>query len=319
MQDIKTVILCSELRAYIEQKRKEQRELEERYNPYHDPRNGRFTNSAGGGMGGMLVVPKGQKGKGYIAQLNKGLSDEDIDDLYEKHVASQATNSGNGLTNDVQSGIVLPVESRDYGDCSGLIRTCKKKHVEDNPVKPLENELTEQEIIDRIGGADKTKGSCASLAFAYAANKAGYDVLDYRGGKSLDVFADSDSFDKLSKADNSKWIHNYASSGADKMKFLKSLPDNKEYIFSTGKHSAIVKQVNGTVYYLELQDGKKNNGWAKMRNSFDMGFRFGDISTTGYFAISVEDLAKSNGFKEMCGFINTQSDKQKKGKGGYAK
>ena len=35
-----------------------------RYNPYHDPSNGRFT-SGGGGGGGVLVVEKGQKGKGY--------------------------------------------------------------------------------------------------------------------------------------------------------------------------------------------------------------------------------------------------------------
>ena len=40
------------------------RYLELRYNPYHDPGNGRFT-SGGGGGGGVLVVPKGQKGKGF--------------------------------------------------------------------------------------------------------------------------------------------------------------------------------------------------------------------------------------------------------------
>lgn len=35
MQDIKTAILYRELRAYVAQKRMEQRMLEERYNPYH--------------------------------------------------------------------------------------------------------------------------------------------------------------------------------------------------------------------------------------------------------------------------------------------
>ena len=223
------------------------------------------------------------------------------------------------MTSGEKSDTILPTESKDYGDCSGAIRICQKKHVDNNPVNPLESEITEQDIINRIGGADKTKGSCASLAFAYAANKAGYDVLDYRGGDSLEVFSNRDTFAKLAKADNSKWIQNYASSGSDKMKFIKSLPDNKEYIFSTGKHSAIVKQVNGVAYYLELQDGQKNNGWVKMRNSFDMSSRFGDISSSGYFAISVEDISKSNGFKDMCGYINTSPDKQVKGKGGYAK
>ena len=48
-----------------------------RYNPYHDPSNGRFT-SGGGGGGGVLVVEKGQKGKGYyVVDKNKG---EDFDD-----------------------------------------------------------------------------------------------------------------------------------------------------------------------------------------------------------------------------------------------
>lgn len=48
------------------------RYLELRYNPYHDDK-GRFC-SGGGGGGGVLVVPKGQKGKGFYV----GASDRDI-------------------------------------------------------------------------------------------------------------------------------------------------------------------------------------------------------------------------------------------------
>ena len=58
----------------IEYFKRRQQLIELRYNPYHDPSNGRFT-SGGGGGGGMLVVPKGQKGKGfYVAPdgLDKG-------------------------------------------------------------------------------------------------------------------------------------------------------------------------------------------------------------------------------------------------------
>ena len=52
--------------------------LELRYNPYHDPSNGRFCSGGGGGGGGVLVVEKGQKGKGvYVV-------DVDHDDEYEK-------------------------------------------------------------------------------------------------------------------------------------------------------------------------------------------------------------------------------------------
>ena len=58
--------------------------LEElRYNPYHDPSNGRFCSGGGGGGGGVLVVEKGQKGKGvYVV-------DVDHDEEYEKWKAEK--------------------------------------------------------------------------------------------------------------------------------------------------------------------------------------------------------------------------------------
>ena len=49
-----------------------------RYNPYHDPSNGRFCSGGGGGGGGVLFVGKGQKGKGvYVV-------DVDHDEEYEQ-------------------------------------------------------------------------------------------------------------------------------------------------------------------------------------------------------------------------------------------
>lgn len=43
-----------------------------RYNPYHDPSNGRFCSGGGGGGGGVLYVGKGQKGKGvYVVPSEK--------------------------------------------------------------------------------------------------------------------------------------------------------------------------------------------------------------------------------------------------------
>lgn len=58
--------------------------LEElRYNPYHDPSNGRFTSGGGGGGGGVLFVGKGQKGKGvYVV-------DVDHDEEYKKWKAEK--------------------------------------------------------------------------------------------------------------------------------------------------------------------------------------------------------------------------------------
>ena len=66
-------------------------------------------------------------------------------------------------------------------------------------IKPLKNRLRETEIIERIGGGDKTKGSCTSLAYAYVGNKIGLDVLDFRGGESLSFFCTNLTIQKVSK------------------------------------------------------------------------------------------------------------------------
>ncbi|MGN1090128.1 MAG: HK97 family phage prohead protease [Huintestinicola sp.] len=59
---------------------------EQRFNPYHDPTNGRFTD-ANGGSGGFLFVGKGQKGKGtYVFE-------RDIDSEYNKWKSSKLIES----------------------------------------------------------------------------------------------------------------------------------------------------------------------------------------------------------------------------------
>lgn len=44
-----------------------------------------------------------------------------------------------------------------------------------------------------------TKGSCTSLALAYAGNKGGVDVLDFRGGKSCDFFSKTANIRDITK------------------------------------------------------------------------------------------------------------------------
>jgi hypothetical protein len=50
-------------------------------------------------------------------------------------------------------------------------------------VKELGTPLTDEQIIAKLSGGDLITGSCKSLAYAYAANKTGLDVTDYRGGQ----------------------------------------------------------------------------------------------------------------------------------------
>ena len=61
--------------------------------------------------------------------------------------------------------------------------------VEWREVQMFEKQPSENDIINRLCGGDITKGSCASLACAYAGNKNGLNVLDFRDGKSRDIFA----------------------------------------------------------------------------------------------------------------------------------
>lgn len=305
-----------EVRAFVLDAKEKQLEYEYRYNHYHDPHNGRFASAGAAGSGanyGQGLYYSMGKGKGEIVGAYSSLP-KNIEKLPDTKTNDLTSNEKNDI-------IILPTEDQAYGNCSRMIKLCKDKHVDHNPVKTLEHELTEQEIIDRISGADKTKGSCASLAYAYAANKAGYDVLDFRGGDSLKILSDRDNTYRFSQCENSKWIYKGAATSFEKVKFIRSLPDGQEFIFMSGEHSAVVRQKEGKAQYLELQEKSSFNGWQTIRNSFDFDMRFnkGALSTSGYFAINTNDLVKSKGFREMCGYINTDPKNQMKGTGGYAK
>lgn len=243
------------------------------------------------------------------------------------NVAPQATNSGNGLTNPNQSSTINTkpnIESKADGDCAKVIDICAKSGVKHNPVKDLDHSLTEQEIIDKIGGGDMTGGSCVSLAYAYAANKAGYDVLDFRGGKSRDVFSRS-RYDMAGavKATQSESIFGENTTPSKKLKILKSLPEGEEYVFRTGSHAAVVRNNGGVVQYLELQSSGRyghSNGWHDMEKASDMVDRFGRrTKNDGFTLVNVKDVVKADGFKDMMGYINTEPNEQKKGASGYAK
>lgn len=55
-----------------------------RYNPYHDDK-GRFCSGGGGGGGGVLVVPKGQKGKGfYVGASDRDFAEQALATEYEE-------------------------------------------------------------------------------------------------------------------------------------------------------------------------------------------------------------------------------------------
>lgn len=330
---------------------------EKRYNPYHDPGNGRFC-SGGGGGGGTLVIPEGHKGvyAGYKKAMQKSLSsasdmaaerikamggtvDENGKYDFSEHgglkVNMGLTNSTPTETIDVKTGLTksgdsATIESEEYGSMSRIIGRFEKAGVKHNPVKQLDSPLSEEEIINRIGGGDLTKGSCASLSLAYAANKAGYDVRDFRGGVSQATMSNGMNYSDMIHGVDSMDGGSYSTKGRSKaIKYMKdNMQDGSEYVFSAGKHSAIVRKNGKNLEYLELQrnpadaeyyEDRKGNGW-KPLTCDKLGKRFGcDKSYVKFDFASVEDVSKSSGFKKLMGYINTPVSEQQKGIGGYAK
>ena len=119
-----------------------------------------------------------------------------------------------------------------------------------------------QQIIDKISGADKTKGSCASVGLAYAGNKAGFDVMDYRGGANQYVISRSDTLRQIAQFPGVDGI--VVKGGNDfniAHELLNNVEPGKEYFFTAGKHAAIVRKTENGLEYLEMQSGYRKNTW----------------------------------------------------------
>lgn len=214
-----------------------------------------------------------------------------------------------------------------------LMEGLKVNKVAYREVKDLEKPLTPDEIIDRLAGGDKTRGSCSSLGFAYIGNKAGLDVLDFRGGSSQSFFSMNTNIKKMLDLPNVKGeILKVKKEASDTAKILRDLELDKEYYMSAGRHAAIVRNTGDGLQYLELQSAIKN-GWMP----FD---RYGSIVTTlqkrfgcrktvdrtfgrvwekEVVLMEVDSFKANSEFKELLGYINTATNKQKKGVTGSVK
>lgn len=212
---------------------------------------------------------------------------------------------------------------------NNIVQQAEANNVEYVEVKPLDRALSDDEIIERIAGGDMTRGSCVSLAMAYAGNVGGYDVLDFRGGMSMETFAKNITNRQMARLDGvvSMETTNFSSlKGASEL--ITQMEDDKMYMLITGKHASIVRKVNGKAQYLELQseiDG--GNGWKPFHKD-TLKRRFGctrsktshGIKLEQYsYAIDVDSLSKSSEFHKLLGYINTAKDKQMKGVSGSVK
>lgn len=229
---------------------------------------------------------------------------------------------------------------------SGLTEVLDREKVLYRPVKKYAGERTTEQIIGLISGPDQTNGSCASLSMAYAGQKAGYDVYDFRGGNSQTTFAGMGFIERYK---NINGIEYYEATDTNKSScenardVLQNVQDGKEYCLFCGTHSAVVRKYRGNrpdifqLEYLELQSADKN-GWRAMSltdQEVDVGgwythmdstlkVRFGckeekDPMLVDAAMFEVGSVKDSKDFRSLLGYINTPPDNQKKGEGGYAK
>ena len=109
-----------------------------------------------------------------------------------------------------------------------------------------------------------TTVSCSSVALAYIANDCGLDVLDFRGGKSLDYF--NEFLNLMNIVDN---MGGYSSFETSHSALLKHTEIGKKYYLTYGRHAAIVKKVAEKKFqYLELQS-PPDNGWKDLRGNIN--------------------------------------------------
>lgn len=200
-----------------------------------------------------------------------------------------------------------------------FVQKIGKNGVEYNEVKAFTNQLAEDEIISRVGGGDLTRGSCASLAFAYAGNKCGFEVLDFRDGLSRQTFSDSRNLMEIAEYVGGTVVKD-TNDYVKAKELLKQVQESKEYYFTCGSHAAIVRKTGTGYEYLELQSAT-SNGFKPLTNDV-LKYRFAaKKSHTSYGTkyetkdciIDIGLLRKDGAFRKLLGYINTQKDKQVKG------
>lgn len=191
-------------------------------------------------------------------------------------------------------------------------------------VTKLKSKPAESAIIEKLGGGDMTKGSCASLGLAYVGNKNGLNVTDYRGGESQQFFSYKYNLDKIMEILPGESVKREIarSWGTAGKHLLTQAEEGKEYYFCCGRHAAIIRRKDDKLQYLELQSAY-DNGWKDFDGNvkYTLAQRFGCRGSQGRdvdaFMVDVDAFNDNEEFKDILEHLNTAEDEQKKGKGGY--
>lgn len=208
------------------------------------------------------------------------------------------------------------------------------KSVDYLQAQKLKAPLTDTQIIDKVSGGDQTQGSCVSVALSYIANKYGLDVLDFRGGQSRYLYS-AYGWNDVTKLLGITAFREPTDTIRPCKKLLGLMEEGKEYLFSAGKHTSIVRTNNGVWEYLELQS-EKRSGWQpfeedvilfegtpfatqkhytvsdRLKNRFGVGSAYGES-----VIVEISQYEGNDEFRDLIGYINTEKSAQQKGvKGG---
>ena len=234
------------------------------------------------------------------------------------------------ITRDIQNEI-KEVERKWNESQNGKLETisndCKTQGIDYRDVEMHNEKLSADDIIKHISGGDTTTGSCSSMAFTFAANMGGMDVLDYRGGKSCNFFSLASNICSIAEQVGGIVNNNY-NDFTNAKQLLATTSIGKYYYFTCGKHAAIVRKTEKGYEYLELQSpSAERNGWhelttERLKNRFGAQKShtiYGSRYETRECIIDIDLLIKDAGFRKMMGYINTASGNQKKGAHGSEK
>ena len=247
-------------------------------------------------------------------------------------IAEKRTTARNAvvITRDIQNEI-KEIERKWNESQNGKLETisndCKTQGIDYRDVEMHKEKLSADDIIKHISGGDTTTGSCSSMAFTFAANMGGMDVLDYRGGKSCNFFSLASNICSIAEQVGGIVNKNY-NDFTNAKQLLATTSIGKYYYFTCGKHVAIVRKTEKGYEYLELQSpSAERNGWhelttERLKNRFGAQKShtiYGSRYETKECIIDIDLLIKDAGFRKMMGYINTASGNQKKGAHGSEK
>lgn len=204
-----------------------------------------------------------------------------------------------------------------------IVSSLQNANVEYRPIRPSEETRTTDRIVEQLSGGDLTEGSCSSLALAFAGNRAGYEVTDFRGGNSRAFFSSRDTIQQICDLPG---VQSSVLNGTDDIvsvnQLLTTMVPGREYYLAAGQHASIVRNIGGSYQYLELQHPSNGNGWHELNNDI-LTARFGcsrsHESVFSNYLISVDSLADSSEFLGMLGFIHTAGNEQRKGGAGHVR